>query len=426
MLPSEDLEALMTLLTGLFSDPEGLRRFMGVVPGAEKLVRELPSERVSAAVLAHDVARSLAAHGLFEPFFERLCSERPHRIELIRPVALRFGITTTTALFDADGRGSAPRELVASPVAGVSQMPAAPELLQRFVTGPAGRRRLVSALQEQVVVGHDFEVAARLAEEARLEHFSEGATLLEQHRADTDLLLILAGTVTIMVHGREVAVRHAGQHVGEMAMIDPGQPRSATVVARSETVIARIPEDTFTRIAELSPRLWRRLAVELGVRLRERGGLVRPRSARPRVFIGSSDAGLPLARALATALADPRLEARVWPDGASGIGKTSLESLMAQLEQIDVGVLVVAHEDLRGSPAGRSELLLLLGVLMGALGRQRTLVGWVRGPYDEWLGAVQRSGALSLEIAAEADGPSWLVSAVAAEIRAIVEHHLSR
>ena len=42
-------------------------------------------------------------------------------------------------------------------------------------------------------------------------------------------VFLLAGRVSVVVHGREVAIRSAGQHVGEMGMIDPAAPRCASV-----------------------------------------------------------------------------------------------------------------------------------------------------------------------------------------------------
>jgi CRP/FNR family transcriptional regulator, cyclic AMP receptor protein len=65
-----------------------------------------------------------------------------------------------------------------------------------------------------------------------------------------------------------VSRRTAGEHVGEMAVVDGEAPRSATVTSGSEAVIARISEPEFSAIADRFPSLWRRIAQELGGRLR--------------------------------------------------------------------------------------------------------------------------------------------------------------
>lgn len=77
------------------------------------------------------------------------------------------------------------------------------------------------------------------------------------------MLLILSGCVSVVVHGHEVAQRAAGQHVGEMALIDPGAPRSASIVAIEDTMTASIGEPDFTELADHDPKLWRLLALEL-------------------------------------------------------------------------------------------------------------------------------------------------------------------
>lgn len=417
MLDPQDLESLVTLLSTLFTDSGGLQRFIAMTPGAERLVAELPGGPIGLDAFAFESVRSLASHGLLQQqFFARLLAERPLRIADIEPVARQFGVTLRR------GGESAPASVRPRAAGG------AVELLRRFIEEPGGERRLIGALQEQVIVGQDADLAARLAVATELLPYGPGEALLVQDASDTDILFILAGEAAIVVHGREVAVRRAGQHVGEMAMIDPRQSRSATVIARTEVVVARVTEDRFTRIAEACPRLWRRLAVELGARLRERAGLVRPRSSRPRLFIGSTDAGLPIARGLAAALQDPLWEVRVWRDGPAGLGKSSLESLAAQAEELDFGLLVVAPPDLAAPDGngGCDELSLQLGALIGALGRERVFVGALHGARDEWLGTARLAGARRLDVVEMVDGSPRCVASVAAEFRSIVEHHLSR
>src|ERR1039458_3835770 len=109
---------------------------------------------------------------------------------------------------------------------------------------------------------------------------------------------ILSGSVSVRANGRLVATRRAGNHFGEMAMLDTTARRSATVSTLEPTVIARVQEHKFTRIANACPDLWRCLAVALAARLRERNKFQAPPRAEPVIFIGSSGEGLTIAEAI--------------------------------------------------------------------------------------------------------------------------------
>jgi len=139
-------------------------------------------------------------------------------------------------------------------------------MLKRF-QGPEGRPHLIEALILQPLV-RDNELAEVLARRMTLEEIPAGASLIEQGASDTDLFLILKGAVSIAIDGRIVARKKAGEHVGEMAVVDPLTPRSASVIATADSVVARIAETDFSELADRYPRLWRRIALELASRLR--------------------------------------------------------------------------------------------------------------------------------------------------------------
>lgn len=151
-------------------------------------------------------------------------------------------------------------------------------LSQRFSAEPGGRRRLEQTLSRQPIVAGDPRLAASLALVSQVQSFPANGTLIEQGGADNDIYFILVGTVEVLVNGTPVATRQAGQHVGEMTLIDPTQLRSATVRSLEELVLARVTEEDFAALANQYPVLWRRLALELGMRLRQRGRLLPPTS----------------------------------------------------------------------------------------------------------------------------------------------------
>ena len=139
-------------------------------------------------------------------------------------------------------------------------------LLEQF-QGSDGRQHLLDALAAQPLVG-DKDLAVIVAQRLKLEEVPAGKNLIKQGASDTDLFLILKGAVSIAVDGRVVARKEAGEHVGEMAVVDPVTPRSASVVATADSVVARIAEPDFSALADRHPRLWRRIALELASRLR--------------------------------------------------------------------------------------------------------------------------------------------------------------
>ena len=142
--------------------------------------------------------------------------------------------------------------------------------LKRF-QGADGTTHLIDALILQPLV-RDRGLAELFAPRLRLEEVPAGANIIEQGALDSDLFLILKGAVSIAIDGRIVARRKAGEHVGEMAVVDPHTPRSASVTAIANSVVARIAEPDFSALADRYPLLWRRIALELASRLRAESG----------------------------------------------------------------------------------------------------------------------------------------------------------
>lgn len=298
-------------------------------------------------------------------------------------------------------------------------------MLRRFTQGEEGRRRLLEALSEQSVVEHKADIAREIADAAKLRQYEPGEAVITQGNPDADICLILAGLVVVEINGREVARRRAGQHVGEMGMIDLSAKRSATIRALEQTVVAWVTEPAFTAIANRHPLMWRRLSIDLGRRLRERGELVKPSRERPVVFVGSTVERLSIARAIQAACQHDPWTTRIWTDGVFGAGATPIESLVAQLDDVDFGLLVVTADDVveaRGSssPCPRDNVIFELGLLMGAVGRERTFMVRLREERDLKL-PTDLMGVKALEIVpgVAAELPSRVGPAVD-ELRGIV------
>jgi predicted nucleotide-binding protein len=251
-------------------------------------------------------------------------------------------------------------------------------MIERF-TGSDGRRVLIDALLSQTLVRGAQDIALDLANAAELVGYEAGNLLIEQSAADNDLYLILSGSFSILVNGREVAQRSAHQHVGEMAVIDPSSRRAASAIALEESVVARITEPSFAEIANRYPELWRGIACELGDRLRQRNELVRQRNPVPRVFIGSSAESLDVANGIQAGLAHDRFIVTVWTNGVFGPSDFSIEALERAAAETDFAIQVLGPDDhvmsrSQGSLAPRDNVILELGLFIGALGRSRVFL----------------------------------------------------
>lgn len=142
------------------------------------------------------------------------------------------------------------------------------ESLLKSFQGSEGTLRLISALTSQPLI-RDKDLATVVEPYLKLEEIFAGTNLIKQGAPDTDLFLILSGEFSVAINGRVVAHKKAGEHVGEMAVVDPLTPRSASVTATSDSIVARIAEADFSALADRYPRLWRRIALELASRLRD-------------------------------------------------------------------------------------------------------------------------------------------------------------
>lgn len=251
-------------------------------------------------------------------------------------------------------------------------------MLCRF-DGPEGRRLLIEALRTQPVIGDDATLAEKIADSVEVAAFEPDSVLIEDSAADNDIYFILTGVVSIRVHDREIAVRTAGQHIGEMALIDPGQRRSASAVAEDEVVIARLSEPAFTDLAESNPRLWRNIARELAHRLRQRNRFVTSMNPRPVLFVGCSVESVPIARTIQSALAYDPIVVRLWTDGVFTASSFTIESLEKTLPTVDFAALILSPDDTvisrdTENDAPRDNIIFELGLFMGALGHSRTFL----------------------------------------------------
>jgi predicted nucleotide-binding protein len=165
-----------------------------------------------------------------------------------------------------------------------------------------------------------------------------------------------------------------------MALIDPHARRSATVIAKQETVTAKITETAFSELASIYAFSWRCIASELAGRLRQRGRYVRARNESPVLFIGSSTESLPIAESLDRSFGTEPITRILWTaPGIFGASTFPIEDLEGLLDTSDFAALVVGADDLvesRGQTffAPRDNVVLEIGLFMGSLQHRRTFI----------------------------------------------------
>jgi predicted nucleotide-binding protein len=251
-------------------------------------------------------------------------------------------------------------------------------LIDRF-SGAEGERALRETIRGAKLVQGNADLADAFLGAGEVIAFDKGSTLIEQGGDDNDVYLLLAGSCDIVVNGRAVGRRGPGDHVGEMAAIEPSQQRSATVVAAAEVVALKVSEPAFHAVAQAHPAVYKDIARELARRLLQRNALVGAYRERVRLFIISSAEALPIARAVQNAFEHDPFHVVIWTDGVFKVASYTLQSLEDEVDRSDFAIAIAHADDLttvRGSdwPTPRDNVVFELGLFMGRLGRSRAIL----------------------------------------------------
>ncbi len=114
----------------------------------------------------------------------------------------------------------------------------------------------------------DHGVLCDLAERVLVQAYAPGDVVLAQGDEGTGLHLVLSGTAVIERDGVMLATIGAGDHVGELALLDGG-PRSATMRAEQGLQTAFLTSGDFLDVLETHPDVALELLVTLVGRFRE-------------------------------------------------------------------------------------------------------------------------------------------------------------
>ena len=110
----------------------------------------------------------------------------------------------------------------------------------------------------------ELERVAELAEEVEA---APGAVLIDQGRVGTECFVILSGQATVFACDEPITTIGEGTMVGEMALVEH-RPRSASVVAESDMLLAAFDIVAFKALLDEMPRVRERVFEVLALRRR--------------------------------------------------------------------------------------------------------------------------------------------------------------
>lgn len=131
------------------------------------------------------------------------------------------------------------------------------------------KKTVIPMLQEVPLFSSlDKKALGRIANSATKRVFEEGEVITQEGEMGVTFYLILNGSVEVKRGKRVLAELGRKQFFGEMALFD-NQPRSADVVATSETTCILLTSWDLMGVISANPKIAQRVIAELARRLRE-------------------------------------------------------------------------------------------------------------------------------------------------------------
>jgi CRP/FNR family transcriptional regulator, cyclic AMP receptor protein len=115
----------------------------------------------------------------------------------------------------------------------------------------------------------DDKQLKRLAGDFKERHVEAGGEIMSAGRGGVAFFILLEGEAAVTVDGQERRRLKGGDYVGEIAMIDPDAPRSATVTAVTDVRLAHLSAWDFRPFVLEHPEVAWDLLRTLAKRLRE-------------------------------------------------------------------------------------------------------------------------------------------------------------
>ncbi len=119
----------------------------------------------------------------------------------------------------------------------------------------------------ELFVGFPADKLAAIEQSCRYRRFAPHEVIVDRDSTGHDVFLVMRGRVRVVnysISGREITLDdlEEGTYFGEMAALD-GEPRSASVVALTETVIVALPRRVFLDVLGTNPEIALRVMARL-------------------------------------------------------------------------------------------------------------------------------------------------------------------
>lgn len=136
--------------------------------------------------------------------------------------------------------------------------------------GTAGESLVGQTLAQNTSVNRDQKIVDGLLAAGEPVAFARGHAFVKDEADDNDVYFLISGYAEIILTGGRRAVRRTPTQVGEMAAMEPGQPRSATVKAGKNGVVAwKVDSEAINKIFAEVPDFKARMGEEMRSRHRE-------------------------------------------------------------------------------------------------------------------------------------------------------------
>jgi len=122
------------------------------------------------------------------------------------------------------------------------------------------RDRLLAGVDLFAALDEEQRREIAVATSARV--YGDGEAIVKEGQPGDSMFVVASGRAAVVLEPdrREVATIDRGGYFGEMSLLT-GEPRTATVVARGDTLVLEIDADLFRRLGALNPQAVEQIAV---------------------------------------------------------------------------------------------------------------------------------------------------------------------
>lgn len=240
---------------------------------------------------------------------------------------------------------------------------------------------LVELLLSMPIVCGRKPLADLFAEKGKQKLVKKDTEFLKQGEEGDVFYLILSGRVSISVNSRIVAYRTENDFVGENGLLGPCKRRKATVKTVEDSRLLVLHRSDISKKLETNACVFKQIASTLSDRLDERRRFLRPPNQRPELFIGSSSEQVKngfLKRLVDSKRLRKAAKLKPWTQ-AFPLTSGTLDALLDAVASVDFALLVLSPDDKvkkkhMTKMAPRDNVLFELGLFLGVLGKERTIL----------------------------------------------------